>query len=60
MATMNVRWIAFVLLVIGTVGLVLNEFVLDWGRSVTLLFAAFNLVGLLGMATGLRGERTAK
>ena len=57
---MNVRWIAFVLLVIGTVGLVLNEFVLDWGRSVTLLFAAFNLVGLVGMAMGLRGERTAK
>ena len=57
---MNVRWIAFVLLVIGTVGLVLNEFVLDWGRSVTLLSAAFNLVGLAGMATGLRGQRTAK
>lgn len=38
--------IAFILLIIGTIGLLLNEFVLDWGRVATLIFAASNLIGL--------------
>ena len=40
------KLIAFVLLMIGTVGLLLNEFVFDWGRVVTLIFAVSNLIGL--------------
>ncbi|MFC1932920.1 hypothetical protein ACFLXU_04750 [Chloroflexota bacterium] len=38
--------IAFILLIIGTVGLLVNEFVADWGRCTTLTFAIINVVGL--------------
>ena len=38
---------AFALLIIGTLGLLLNEFLFDWGRAAVLLFAGLNLVGLL-------------
>jgi energy-converting hydrogenase Eha subunit C len=41
------KLIAFILLIIGTVGLLLNELVFDWGRVATLLFAASNLIGLV-------------
>jgi len=37
---------AFILLIIGTTGLLINEFVFDWGRVATLSFAAINIVGL--------------
>lgn len=37
---------AFVLLVIGTAGLLKNEFVLDWGRAATVTFAVVNAVSL--------------
>jgi len=40
------RLIAFILLIIGTIGLLLNELVLDWGRVGTLIFAVFNCIGL--------------
>jgi len=36
---------AFVLLIIGTVGLLLNELVFDWGTVATLIFAISNLIG---------------
>ena len=39
--------IAFILLGIGTVGLLLNEFLFDLGRSATLTFAVLNLVGFI-------------
>ena len=42
---------AFILLIIGTIGLLLNEFVFDWGRSVTLTFAVLNCVGLATLAS---------
>lgn len=42
--------ISFVLLIIGTIGLVVNEFIFDWGRIATLLFAVFNIVGLILLA----------
>ena len=47
--------IAFLLLIVGTTGLLVNEFVFDWGRVATLVFAVLNVIGLiiLGM-TGLR------
>ena len=41
---------AFILLLIGTIGLLVNEFVTDWGRGVTITFACLNLLGLLGLA----------
>ena len=37
---------ASVLLAIGTAGLLINEFVLDWGRATTVTFAVVNVVGL--------------
>ena len=54
MYIMNIMDIAklsvFVLLIIGTVGLLLNEFVFDWGRAVTIIFAICNIVGLATLA----------
>ncbi|MFC2005242.1 hypothetical protein ACFLUY_03350 [Chloroflexota bacterium] len=37
---------AFILLIIGTLGLIVNEFISDWGSIATLTFAAVNIVGL--------------
>jgi len=42
--------IAFILLIIGTVGLLVNEFVTDWGRCTTLTFAIINVIGLAILA----------
>ncbi len=44
------KLIAFILLGIGTVGLLLNELVFDWGRVATLIFAASNLIGFATLA----------
>jgi hypothetical protein len=41
---------AFILLIIGTAGLLVNEFFLDWGKAATLIFAVFNIVGLAVLA----------
>jgi hypothetical protein len=43
----NIELSAFVLLIIGTLGLLINAFVFDWGRTATLIFAAANVIGLL-------------
>lgn len=51
----------FVLVGIGTLGLLLNEFVLDGGRALTILFAVLNFIGLLILAypRGMKkGNRT--
>ena len=37
---------AFILLIIGTIGLLVNEVAFDWGRVATLVFAIVNLIGL--------------
>ena len=37
----------FVLLSIGTIGLLANEYIFDWGKAATLIFAAANVTGLL-------------
>ena len=42
--------IAFILLVIGTIGLLINEFTFNWGRCATLTFAVINVVGLAILA----------
>jgi len=36
----------FTLIIIGTLGLLVNEFVVEWGRIATLIFASLNLLGL--------------
>jgi len=42
-----IRASAFVLIAVGTVGLLANEFVLHWGRTATLWFAVSSAVGLV-------------
>lgn len=37
----------FVLIGFGTLGLLLNEFLLDWGTLTVLIFAFLNLIGLI-------------
>jgi len=44
------RITAFVLLIVGTLGLLANEFILYWGRPATATFAAFNFLGLVILA----------
>ncbi|MBU1099295.1 MAG: hypothetical protein KKA84_02740 [Bacteroidetes bacterium] len=44
----KIEHITFVLLIVGTVGLLMNEFFLEWGMSGTFLFAVFNVAGLVG------------
>lgn len=50
---------AFVLLIIGTIGLLVNEFVAGWGGGVTIVFACLNVLGLavLAYTTWAMGKR---
>jgi hypothetical protein len=48
---------AFALLMIGTIGLLVNEFVAGWGRAATLTFAILNCVGLAVMAVTYFGKK---
>ncbi len=43
----NVEMVPFLLLLVGTLGLLLNEFLFAWGRATTLAFAIANLIGLV-------------
>lgn len=45
-----VKLAGFILLMIGTIGLLVNEFAADWGRAATLTFAIFNFAGLAVLA----------
>lgn len=54
------KLIAFILLIIGTIGLLLNEFVFDWGTVVTIVLAAFNIVGLSTLAFSLWVKRAQR
>ena len=45
-----IRPVGFVLLIIGTAGLLINEFALNWGSIATVTFAIINLVGLIILA----------
>lgn len=38
--------VAFSLLIVGTLGLMLNEYVLHWGTVATIVFAVANAIGL--------------
>ena len=42
---------AFILLSIGTLGLLINEFIFYLGRIATLTFASINFVGLAALAS---------
>lgn len=44
------RLSGFILLGIGTIGLLINEFICDRGSTATLTFAAVNIVGLAILA----------
>ncbi len=39
--------IAFILLIVGIIGLMINELIFDWGRCATLTFAIINVIGLV-------------
>ena len=54
------KLIAFILLIIGTIGLLVNEFVTDWGRVVALIFAVFNCIGLVTLAITYFGKKGAQ
>ena len=47
----------FALIFVGTVGLLLNEFVLDAPSSCTISFAVVNFVGLVNLAFAHFGMR---
>ena len=52
---------SFILIAIGTIALLLNEFVFVWGRCATLTFAVINIVGLATLAFANWGmKRTPK
>jgi hypothetical protein len=44
------KLIAFILVGIGTLGLIVNELIFDWGTTATLTFAAINVVGFAALA----------
>jgi len=48
----NISVIPFIILLIGTFGLLINEFIFNWGTILTLIFAVINIIGLflLGIA----------
>ena len=45
-----VKSAGFILLIIGTLGLLITEFWLDGGRAVTITLAIVNLAGLAALA----------
>ena len=57
-----IKLIAFVLLFLGTIGLLVNEFVTDWGRGATIAFAFLNVLGfvILTYVTWTMGKRKAQ
>ncbi|MFC1866321.1 hypothetical protein ACFLYB_06385 [Chloroflexota bacterium] len=44
-----IKFTAFIFLIIGTIGLLVNEFAIDWGRCATITFACLNAVGLAAL-----------
>jgi hypothetical protein len=47
----------FILLIIGTLGLLVNEFAFDGERAITLTFAVFNGAGLALLAITQKGVK---
>jgi len=48
---------AFILIAIGTIGLLLNEFAWEHSSTRTIIFAAVNLVGFINLALAHFGMR---
>jgi hypothetical protein len=44
------KLIAFILLIVGTIGLLINELIYDCGRAATVTFAVLNMAGLITLA----------
>ena len=44
-----IKLTAFILLIIGTIGLLINEFAADWGRGATITFASLNVIELVAL-----------
>jgi len=55
-----IKVIAFILLIIGTLGLLVNEFAIDLNRIGALIFAVFNFIGLVTLAITYFGKKGAK
>lgn len=51
-------WADFILVTVGTLGLLANEFFFAWGRIAVLVFAACSFVGLFGLGWALLGRRS--
>jgi len=47
----------FILIIIGTLGLLINEFIFHWGSTATITFAAVNVVGLAILAFAFWGMK---
>ena len=52
-----VKVIGFSLVTVGFIGLVLTDFVFNWGRAVTITFAAINALGLITLGIAHWGMR---
>ena len=52
-----IHLIAFVLLIIGTIGLLVNEFVADLGSGVPITFACLNALGLIVLVSTTWSKR---
>jgi len=52
-----IRITAFILIIIGTAGLLLNEFVLEHSTTRTIIFAVVDFVGLVNLAFSFWGMR---
>ena len=53
-----IKLTAFILLITGTIGLLMNEFAANWDRTLTLSFAVFNCIGLITLGItyfGIKG-----
>ena len=53
----QIEWVPFMLLLVGTVGLLMNEFVFAWGTPATLVFGAANTVGLVLLGFSYWGKK---
>lgn len=51
-----IELIPFALLIVGTFGLLLNEFVFDWGTRATLAFALANVTGLIALCLSRKSQ----
>ncbi len=52
-----VKLSGFILIIIGTLGLLINEFIFDWGSTATITFAAVNVVGFAILAFAFWGMK---